>query len=160
MRFSLNGFVRIQRVHYMVEIKILHGKAVIPKRMTEGAACADLTVVFHDGYKYDYLSPGETKIFKVGFSVAVPEGYEMQIRSRSGLASIGIIVSNGVGTIDSDYRGEVGVILTNTSDTTRKICEGDRIAQCCLKQVLPLPFVEVDLLSSTKRGDGGYGHTG
>jgi dUTP pyrophosphatase len=111
-------------------------------------------------YEYDYLYPSETKVFKTGFAVQIPEGYELQIRCRSGYAASGILLSNGVGTIDCDYRGEVGIILTNTSPNTFKISTGDRIAQCLLVPVEKFEFMPVSELDTTERGEGGYGSTG
>lgn len=143
-----------------VDIKKIHKDAQIPEYKTEGAACADLCAVFHDNWGYTYIRPSETKVIQTGLAVEVPEGWEMQIRARSGLASKGLILSNGIGTIDSDYRGEVGVILTNTTPNIMKIDTGMRIAQCCLHRVNEMRFSIVDELSDTERGEGGYGSTG
>lgn len=141
-----------------VPIKKLNDEAIIPKYQSEGAACMDLHAIFEHGY--DYLRPGETKIFKTGLAMEIPEGYELQVRSRSGLASNGVLLANGVGTIDSDYRGDVGVILTNASSDIMKFETGDRIAQCKIEQVIPFEFYETcKELTETKRGTGGYGST-
>lgn len=140
-------------------LKMLHKDAKVPEYKTEGAACADLYAVFHDNWGYTYVRPNETKVIQTGLAVEVPEGWEMQIRARSGLASKGLILSNGVGTIDSDYRNEIGVILTNTSSDIMKIDTGDRIAQCCLQRVTTMKFDLVDELSDTQRL-GGFGSTG
>ena len=92
--------------------------------------------------------------------IAVPSGYEMQVRPRSGLAlKKGITVLNTPGTVDADYRGEVGVILFNTSDEDFDIKAGDRIAQIVLNKVEQINWVEVDKLDETERGEGGFGHT-
>ena len=145
-----------------VPVKLLHKDAKIPKSQTEGSACMDLHAIIEDrfGNNYMYLPSGDTKIIKTGLAVEVPEGYELQIRPRSGLASQGVVVSNSPGTIDSDYRGEIGVILTNNSDTWRKITSGDRIAQCKIEQVIPFEFYECSAITETERGEGGFGHTG
>ncbi len=125
-----------------------------------GSACADLHAVFPNSFGYTYIHPNQTEIISTGLAVSVPVGYEMQIRSRSGMAVKGAILANGVGTIDSDYRGTVGVILTNCSPDVVKITQGDRIAQCCLKEVIKINFKEVEELDETARGEGGFGHTG
>ena len=138
----------------------IHSEAKVPEQATEGAACADMHAVFHGEYDYTYIPPRGTVIIKTGLKVEVPEGYELQIRARSGLAARGIMLANGVGTVDSDYRGEVGVVLYNSNDFTFPVYEGDRIAQCCIQKVLPMEFTEAGKLSSTARGEGGYGSTG
>lgn len=107
------------------------------------------------------LNPSETKIIKTNLSVAVPDGYELQVRSRSGLAAKhSIFVLNGIGTIDSDFRGEIGVILHNASNKSFKIDVGDRIAQLVLSKVEKVHIILSDTLPETKRGVGGFGHTG
>lgn len=143
-----------------VILKKVHKDAQTPEYKTEGAACADLYAVFHDNWGYTYVRPNETKVIQTGLAVEIPEGWEMQIRARSGLASKGLILSNGVGTIDRDYRGEIGVILTNTSSNIMKISTGERIAQCCLHRVNKMRFSLVEELSETERGGGGFGSTG
>jgi len=96
-----------------------------------------------------------------GFAIAVPEGYEAQVRPRSGLAlRFGVVLPNAPGTIDSDYRGEVRVILQNTGDAPFTIRRGDRIAQLVLAPVVAPVWEEVATLESTSRGSGGFGHTG
>ncbi|MGB1025679.1 MAG: dUTP diphosphatase, partial [Rhodospirillaceae bacterium] len=106
------------------------------------------------------LDPGEIKIIPSGIAVAVPAGYEMQVRSRSGLSTKGVVVANAPGTVDSGYRGEVGVILTNISREARSIAPGDRIAQAVLAAVAYMPFEEVSELPASERGTGGFGSTG
>ncbi len=142
-----------------IKFRKVREDARVPEYKTEGAACADLYAVI-DRWDYTYIQPSGTEVIPTGLEVEVPEGYELQIRARSGLASQGIILSNGVGTIDSDYRGEVGVILTNTSPNVVRINTGDRVAQCCLSPITRIGFEEVEELSETKRGVGGYGSTG
>jgi dUTP pyrophosphatase len=108
-----------------------------------------------------HLKPGERRLFPVGLQVGIPEGYEMQIRSRSGLAlRSGISVLNSPGTVDSGYRGELGVILINHSPNEYFIQEGDKIAQAVISQVERAVLKEVNELSQTSRGEGGFGSTG
>jgi len=107
------------------------------------------------------LHPGSRILIPTGLYVAIPIGYEIQVRCRSGLAyKEGIMVVNGIGTIDADYRGEIGVILYNSSDKIVTIHHGDRIAQLVLKESPQLEWEEVDRLINTDRGEGGFGHTG
>ena len=111
--------------------------------------------------KIDTIVPAHgRKLVPTGMFIAVPSGYEMQVRPRSGLAlKKGITVLNTPGTVDADYRGEVGVILFNTSDEDFEVKAGDRIAQIVLNKVEQINWVEVDELDETKRGEGGFGHT-
>ena len=139
-----------------IRFKKLYDNVVIPKYETTGSAGADLTAI-----KNSYIKPNETVVIPLGFSVAIPSGYEIQIRPRSGLAAKhGITVLNSPGTIDSDYRGEVGVIMTNFGVSSFYIKPGDRIAQMVLSQVPQAEFIEVEELDDTTRGEGGFGSTG
>lgn len=141
----------------MIRIKAEKG-AVIPHYATEGAAGADISAYLSSPVT---LRPGEYKAIPTGLFMEIPEGYEVQVRPRSGLAlKHGITVLNAPGTIDSDYRGEVKVILINHSSEAFTIQNGDRIAQIVVARVHRLPFVEVDDLSATERGEGGFGSTG
>lgn len=107
------------------------------------------------------LFPGERAIIPAGFRVAIPPGYEMQVRPRSGASfKKGLLIPNAPGTIDSDYRGEVGIIIANASGLTMKIEHGERIAQLVLAKVPDLAEMEVDSLDDTERGAGGFGSTG
>ncbi len=107
------------------------------------------------------LHPLERKLIKTGLFIALPEGYEAQVRPRSGLAlKHGITVINTPGTIDSDYRGEVGVCLVNLSQDDFVVNDGERIAQMVIARHEQGVFVEVEELDATERGAGGYGHTG
>ena len=107
------------------------------------------------------ITPGSRILIPTGLYVAIPLGYELQVRSRSGLAyKQGVHVLNGIGTIDADYRGEIGVILHNASDKNVTIMHGDRIAQLVLKEVEQAEWELVDELPTTDRGEGGFGHTG
>ena len=107
------------------------------------------------------LGPGEIRLIPTGLAVSVPPGYEAQIRPRSGLAlAHGIGMVNSPGTVDSDYRGEIGVILINWGRKSFTVKNGDRIAQMIISKVYRADFVEVDILDTTLRGQGGFGHTG
>ena len=107
------------------------------------------------------LQPGEIKLFPTGFSVALPEGFEMQVRPRSGLAiKHGVTVINAPGTIDADYRGEVKIGLINLGQAPFPVRRGDRIAQLILAPVYRAQLQQVQELGKTERGDGGFGHTG
>lgn len=139
-----------------IQVSKLHADAQIPKYATEGSAGCDLHAI-----QGMVLMPGEHKIVNTGLGVAIPDGYEIQIRPRSGLAAKhGITVLNTPGTIDSDYRNAIGVILYNASDRLFEIQKGDRIAQAVLVPVYQAEFVEVDKLPETNRGLGGFGSTG
>jgi dUTP pyrophosphatase len=130
----------------------------LPQYMTEGSSGMDL---FASLEKEVILEPGERKLIPTGISVAIPERYEGQIRPRSGLAvQRGIGIVNGPGTIDSDYRGEIGVLLINFGDEAFTIRNGDRIAQMVISQVFRPILEEVDDLPPTLRQEGGFGHTG
>ena len=107
------------------------------------------------------IKPGGRTLIKTGLFVQLPDGYEFQIRPKSGMAmKYGITVLNTPGTIDANYRGEIGVILHNASDRDYAIAPGDKIAQMVLQHVPKVEWEEVEELSNTNRGDGGYGHTG
>ncbi len=107
------------------------------------------------------LNPGEIKLIPTGFALSVPLGYEVQIRPRSGLAlKHGVGLVNSPGTIDSDYRGEVGIIMTNWGSESFTIKRGDRIAQMIISRVFQADLFETDDLDNTSRGQGGFGHTG
>jgi len=130
----------------------------LPQYMTPGASGMDLFACLD---KEVTLAPGERKVFPVGISVAIPEGFEGQVRPRSGLSiRHGIGVVNGPGTIDADYRGEIGVVLINFGDEAFTIRDGDRIAQMVISRVFRATWEEVDDLPSTLRQGGGFGHTG
>ncbi len=127
-------------------------------RMTDHAAGFDLPAAVAKTVK---LKPGEIHLVPCGFSMALPEGYEAQVRPRSGLATKhGITMINAPGTIDADYRGEVHVPLINHGKKTFEITRGMRIAQMLIMPVPKVKLVEVKELDDTKRGRGGFGHTG
>ena len=132
----------------------------LPVYASAGAAGADLRANLPDR-KTVVLAPSARALVPTGLKLAIPEGYEVQIRPRSGLAlKHGITLPNSPGTIDSDYRGPLGVIVMNGGTESFEIAHGDRIAQMIVAPVLRATFVEVDELSATKRGSGGFGSTG
>ena len=143
-----------------VQIKRLGRSAglPLPVKMTEHAAGFDLHAAVEAAVT---LAPGEIRLIPCGFAMAIPPGYEAQVRPRSGLASRnGITLVNSPGTIDSDYRGEVQVPLINHGRTDFVVERGMRIAQLLVLPVPPVELVEVDELGVTSRGSGGFGHTG
>lgn len=132
----------------------------LPVYETAGAAGADLRANLPDRDQR-LLEPGARMLVPTGLRMAIPPGFEVQIRGRSGLAlKHGIGLVNGVGTIDSDYRGEVGVILVNHGEATFVIRHGDRIAQMVLAPVVQARFELAQALDDTPRGQGGFGSTG
>lgn len=140
----------------VIEFKALHPAAVRPEVKTIGSSGADVRSV-----ERIELVPGEFRMISLGLSVAIPEGYEIQIRPRSGLAArYGVTVLNAPGTVDSDYRGEMKVILINHGPETFSVNPGDRIAQLVLVKVERAHYEEVGQLEDTARGVGGFGSTG
>lgn len=141
-----------------IKITKLHSATTLPHYATEHAAGMDLAACIDAPLE---LAPQQRVIVPTGIAIALPEGYEAQIRGRSGLAAKhGIMPANGVGTIDADYRGEIGVILVNTSDEIFVIEPGMRVAQMVIARYARVSWQEVDELDETARGDGGYGSTG
>lgn len=139
-----------------LHIKRLTQTAKIPARSTAHASCLDLHADAEG-----VIAPGDRALIKTGLAVAVPPGFEVQVRSRSGLAlKQGVAVLNSPGTVDADYRGEVGVILINHGKEPFQYRRGDRIAQMGVYRVEMCPAVEVEVLEDTERGAGGFGHTG
>lgn len=135
----------------------------LPDYATSGAAGADLRANFAPEERAAglILRPMERRIVPTGLRVAVPNGFEMQIRPRSGLAlKHGITLPNTPGTIDSDYRGPLGVLLVNLGLEAYRIAHGDRIAQAVVAPVVQVEFRAVDRLEDTVRGAGGFGSTG
>jgi len=130
----------------------------LPTYATEEAAGIDLHAAVSSSLT---IEPGKAVLVPTGIRVAVPKGYELQIRPRSGLAlKHGITVLNSPGTVDADYRGPVGVILANLGDQPFTINRGDRIAQAVLSRVERIEWEPVEVLDETPRGSGGFGHTG
>lgn len=141
-----------------IKIKKLKPNAVLPNYHTKHAAGMDLCATFDEPI---VLKQMEWMVVPTGLAVALPEGYEMQIRGRSGLAAkYGIGLVNGVGTIDADYRGEIGVILINYGKEDFVINPGDRIAQAIVTKFEKVEWLEVEDLGATSRGSGGFGSTG
>ena len=141
-----------------VQIKKLDPNAIIPEYKTAGASGVDIMALLE---KKITLDPGESQIIPTGLSIAIPEDLEVQIRPRSGLAAkSNISVLNTPGTIDSDYRGEIKVILINLGNERFTVKNGDRIAQMILTPIMKFKFEEVNKLDDTIRGSGGFGSTG
>lgn len=152
-----------------IKFKPLHKHAPPPPtQATSGSAGMDVRAdistekdLFGNPKKNIYIRPGERLLVKTGFAMEIPQGYEAQIRSRSGLAlKNGVTVLNAPGTIDSDYRGEVCVILHNGGGDTFVINQGDRIAQMVIAKVEHVESLTVDSLTDTYRSEGGFGSTG
>lgn len=130
----------------------------LPSYATELSAGLDLRANITESKTIDTL---ERCLIPTGLKIGLPEGFEAQIRPRSGLAlKYGITVLNSPGTVDADYRGEIGVILVNLSDKPFTINPGERIAQMVIVRHEQAQFIEVDSLSESERGEGGFGHTG
>lgn len=133
-------------------------KMSLPEYKTNGSAGIDLKASLESSV---VLKPMERSLIPTGLFLSIPKGYEGQIRGRSGLAiNNGITLANGIGTIDSDYRGEVKVILINLGHEEFIINNGDRIAQLILARYEQIEFELVESLDDTNRGSGGFGHTG
>lgn len=139
--------------------RLPHGEGItLPEYQTDGSAGADLPAAIQASLT---ILPGERVLVPTGFAFSIPKNFEAQIRPRSGLAlKHGITLLNSPGTIDSDYRGEVSVLLINHGDESFSIRRGDRIAQVVFARVVRVKFQEVDSLDDSKRGTGSYGSTG
>ena len=135
-------------------------EVVLPSYETPGAAGADVRANFLDRGRV-LLAPGERALIPTGLCMEIPLGFEVQVRPRSGLALKHVItLANAPGTIDSDYRGELGVILLNAGDAPFEVVHGERIAQLVVAPVVQAEFALVQGLSGTARGGGGFGSTG
>ncbi len=164
-----------------VKVRILVDGGQLPEYKKPGDAGCDVRVVSNTkketsargrmqlnergimkmGKEGDYLiRPGQTLMMSLGFRVALPEGYEFQVRSRSGLAREGLVVANAPGTVDSGYRGPMMVLIRNNNISNRIITSESRVAQLVLKRAPQAEFEVVDSLDETARGDGGFGSTG
>ena len=143
----------------MVKIKVINkGHQPLPQYATPQSAGMDLRANLTESI---VLKPLERCLVPTGLFIALPEGYEAQVRPRSGLAlKKGITVLNAPGTIDADYRGEVGVLLVNLSQEEFVVNDGERVAQMVIARHETADFVEAAELDETERGAGGYGHTG
>ena len=134
------------------------GDLPLPRYETEHAAGLDLMACLADDI---VLAPGSRALVPTGFAIALPDGYEAQVRPRSGLAARhGVTVLNAPGTIDADYRGEIGVVLINHGDTPVTISRGMRVAQMVVAPVCHVRLEEAAVLTETARGAGGFGSTG
>lgn len=142
-----------------VAVKIINNSAnALPSYATDGSSGMDVRAHLSEPLT---LAPLERKLIPTGLFVEIPQGYEIQVRPRSGLAlKQGLTCLNSPGTIDADYRGEIGVILINLSGQEQTVQPGDRIAQLVLQEVARLEWITAVSLSETKRNEGGFGHTG
>lgn len=142
-----------------MQVKIIsQSKHPLPNYETHASAGMDVRANLDESVM---IPPLGRALIKTGLFMEIPEGFECQVRPRSGLAlKKGLTVLNTPGTIDADYRGEVGVILINLSDETVEIADGERIAQLIFASVVQARLEEVEVLSETKRGEGGFGSTG
>lgn len=143
--------IKIKRVKRDIDLPL-------PDYETEGSSGMDIRACVTEPV---LMEPGEIKLIPTGMAVSIPQGYEGQIRPRSGLAlKHGVGLINSPGTIDSDYRGEIAVIMINWGDRAFTIKHGDRIAQMIICKIHRADLVEVDDLDPTRRGNGGFGHSG
>lgn len=141
-----------------MKIKIKSISGTIPKYETEGSAGMDVRALVEEPVM---IGPGERALIPTGLFMEIPAGYEVQIRARSGLAvKYGVGLVNGIGTIDSDYRGEVKIPLINWGEAPFTVKNGDRVAQMVVCRFERAELMETDELSETERGAGGFGHTG
>ncbi len=141
-----------------IQVKLLHDRAQLPAYMTELAAGMDLFACLEENLR---LLPGQRRLVPTGIALAIPAGYEGQVRPRSGLAiKKGLTLVNAPGTIDADYRGEVKVVLINHGQDLVTITSGERIAQLVIAPVQRACLTPVEQLGTTARDAGGFGHTG
>lgn len=141
-----------------MKIKVISLSGILPKYETEGSAGMDIKAYLEEPVT---LKPGKRALIPTGLFMEIPEGFEVQIRARSGLAvKHGIGLTNGIGTIDSDYRGEIKVSLINWGEEDFTINNGERIAQMVVSRYEKAELEKVDVISETTRGSGGFGHTG
>lgn len=142
-----------------MKIRVVNkGQQPLPAYATEQSAGMDLRANISEPVT---LHPMERRLIPTGLHIALPPGYEAQVRPRSGLAlKAGITVLNAPGTIDADYRGDIGVVLINLSDRDFVVNDGERMAQLVIARYEQAELIEVEVLDETERGEGGYGHTG
>lgn len=149
----IRGNYRMNKIE--INVKKLNKNAIVPKYQTVGAAGFDFHCIEDIAIK-----PKQTMLVKTGLAMAIPQGYELQVRPRSGMSlKTKMRVSNSPGTIDCDYRGEIGIIVDNIGEETIKLKQFDRIAQGVLSQVPQADFNMVTELDDTARGEGGFGST-
>ena len=142
----------------MIEVKLVTKEGNVPAYETSGSAGMDLKAILDEPI---VLNPGERMLVPTGLYIELPVGYEAQVRARSGLAiKHGLTLINAIGTIDSDYRGELKVPLVNLGQEPFEIKNGERIAQMVVAKYEQVQWKVVDELSETERGEGGFGHTG
>ena|SRR5688572_11846519 len=141
----------------LLKIKKLDPRAKVPIRGSKEAAGYD---IHYTGFYSEVLKPGQSITLDCGFALEIPQGYYIAIVPRSSMGKKGIIIKNSPGTIDSDYRASFKVMLQNIGDESYTIYSGDRIAQMILHKYETMEFEEVDELSLTERGEGGFGSTG
>lgn len=141
-----------------VKVKKLHPEAIVPAYMSEHAAGMDLCTVIDAPLT---LAPGERALLPTGLAMEIPPGFEGQVRPRSGLAlKKGIALVNSPGTIDADYRGEIGIIIINHGSEPVEFQPGDRVAQLIIAPVTQASLIVTDDLNDSTRSSGGFGHTG
>ncbi len=139
-----------------IKIQKIHPNALIPEYQTEGSSGFDLHAV-----EEVVIKPHGVGLVRIGICLSLEVGYELQVRTRSGLAlNHQVVVLNSPGTVDNDYRGEIKVILANLSDKDFKVQVGDRIAQGVVQKTYKAEFIECERLDETSRGSGGFGSTG
>ncbi|GAA7408796.1 dUTP diphosphatase [Helicobacter pylori] len=139
-----------------IKVQKIHPNALIPKYQTEGSSGFDLHAV-----EEVVIKSHSVGLVKIGICLSLEVGYELQVRTRSGLAlNHQVMVLNSPGTVDNDYRGEIKVILANLSDKDFKVQVGDRIAQGVVQKTYKAEFIECERLDETSRGSGGFGSTG
>jgi dUTP pyrophosphatase len=148
----------LEKINIKIKRLLNNAELPLPGYETEGASGMDVRASIELPV---VLNPGDVKLIPTGFSMSIPQGYEAQIRPRSGLAlKHGIGMVNSPGTIDSDYRGEVSIIMINWGKAPFTINRGDRIAQMVICKVFRAEFASVESLDDTGRGEGGFGHSG
>lgn len=143
-----------------IQIKTLehHEGLPLPSYGSAEAACMDVYAAINEPV---ILQPLDRKVIPTGFCIGIPQGYEVQVRSRSGNPlKTGLMIANGIGTIDSDYRGELGIIVINANKEPVTIERGFKIAQICVQPIYQIQWEQVETLSETERGAGGFGSTG
>jgi dUTP pyrophosphatase len=144
-------------VNVHVKVKRLKNTAKMPQYAHDDDACADLFACIEETVAIDV---GQTKVIPTGLAMNPGEGFEILVRSRSGLSAKGVVVANSPGTVDPGYRGEVGVILRNDGNATFLVQDGAKIAQMAVKPIFKAAFEEAESLDVTTRGAGGFGSTG
>lgn len=146
------------KINKFCRVNVISGSGRVPEYQTPEAAGSDLCAFLKESVT---LKPGERRLIPTGLKVELPYGFELQVRPRSGLAlKKGVTVLNTPGTVDSDYRGEIGVILINLGEEDFTVNDGDRIAQAVVAPVTHAYFFKSEKLNETSRGEGGFGSTG